>query len=140
VVTREELLVQPPPNVEELHSMNLGDFLVWMIEVFFLVMAIWIFIAIFADIFRRTDLSGGMKGLWIIIIFILPFIGCLIYIIARPKVTAGDVQDMVRADAANKAVAGVSTADELTKLAQLKESGAITPAEYDSLKAKLVAG
>ncbi len=119
---------------------NLGDFLLWTIEVFFLILAIWIFIAIFSDIFRRTDIHGGMKALWVIVIFILPFIGCLIYIIARPKVTAGDVQEMVRADAASQAVAGVSKADELTKLAQLKESGAITPAEYDSLKAKLVAG
>jgi hypothetical protein len=55
-------------------------------------------------------------------------------------VTAQDVQMMARADAANKAVAGVSTADELTKLQQLKDSGAISAAEYDSLKAKTLAG
>ena len=80
------------------------------------------------------------KAGWIFLIFVMPFLGCLIYIIARPKVTAQDVQMMTQADAANKAAAGVSTADELTKLQQLKDSGAITPAEFDTLKAKTLAG
>ena len=119
---------------------SLGDFLLWSIEVFFLILAIWIFIAIFSDIFRRTDIHGGAKAGWIFLIFILPFFGCLIYIIARPKVTPGDVQLMARADAANKAVAGVSTADELAKLQQLKDAGTINQAEYDQLKAKTLAG
>jgi energy-coupling factor transporter transmembrane protein EcfT len=118
---------------------NLGDFLLWTIEVFFLFLAIWVFIAIFSDIFRRTDIHGGAKAGWIFLIFILPFLGCLIYIIARPKVTAQDVRLMTQAEAANKAAAGVSTADELTKLQQLKDSGAITPAEFDALKAKALA-
>lgn len=118
---------------------NLGDFLLWTIEVFFLFLAIWIFIAIFSDIFRRTDIHGGVKAGWMILIFILPFIGCLIYIVARPKVTAQDVQMMARADAANQAVASVSTADELAKLQQLKDAGTISEAEYDQLKAKTIA-
>jgi hypothetical protein len=118
---------------------NLGDFFLWTIEVFFLILAIWVFIAIFSDIFRRTDIHGGAKAGWILLIFIVPFLGCLIYIIARPKVTPGDVQMMARADAASAAVAGVSTADELAKLQQLKDAGTITPAEYDSLKAKTLA-
>jgi hypothetical protein len=63
----------------------------------------------------------------------------LIYVIFRPKVTAGDVKAMVQAEAAQKAVAGVSTADELAKLQQLNDSGAISQAEYDSLKAKTIA-
>jgi uncharacterized protein (DUF58 family) len=120
--------------------MNLGDVLWTTVALFFWVMAIWIFIAIFGDIFRRTDLSGAAKAGWILLIFILPFLGCLIYIVARPKVTAQDVKLMAQAEAANKAVAGVSTADELTKLQQLKDSGAITAAEFDALKAKALAG
>jgi Phospholipase_D-nuclease N-terminal/Short C-terminal domain len=119
--------------------MNLGDFLIWTLEVFFLVLAIWVFIAIFADIFGRTDIHGGAKAGWILLIFILPFIGCLIYIIARPKVTPGDVQAMARADAAGAAAAGVSTTDQLAKLQQLKDAGSISQGEYDSLKAKLLA-
>lgn len=120
--------------------MNLSDILWTTVALFFWVMAIWIFIAIFGDIFRRNDLSGAAKAGWILLIFILPFLGCLIYIVARPKVTAQDVQMMARADAATQAVAQVSTADELAKLQQLKESGAITAAEFDTLKAKTLAG
>jgi hypothetical protein len=118
---------------------NLGDVFLSMLWFFFLFMAIWIFIAIFADIFRRNDISGAMKAGWIILIFILPFLGCLIYMIARPKVTAQDVQMMAQTEAANKAVAGVSTADELAKLQQLKDAGTLTQAEYDTLKAKTLA-
>ena len=79
--------------------------IVWsMVIFFFWVMVIWIFIAIFGDLFRRTDLSGGAKALWILAIVILPFLGALIYIAMRPKVTAQDVQMMAQADAANKAL------------------------------------
>jgi hypothetical protein len=120
--------------------MNLSDILLTTVVFFFWVMAIWIFISIFGDIFRRDDLSGVAKAGWIFLIFILPFLGCLIYIVARPKVTAQDVKLMAQAEAANKAVAGVSTADELTKLQQLKDAGAITAAEFDTLKAKALAG
>jgi hypothetical protein len=113
--------------------------LIWgMVVFFFWFMFIWIFISIFADIFRRSDLSGGWKAIWIIVLVILPFLGALIYIIARPKVTAQDVQMMTQADAAAQAAAGVSTADELTKLNQLKEAGAITVPEYEALKQKLM--
>ena len=109
-----------------------------MVIFFFWFMFIWIFIAIFADIFRRNDISGGTKAIWIIVLVILPFLGALIYMVMRPKVTAQDVQMMAQAEAANKAVAGVSTADELSKLKQLKDAGAISDAEYESLKAKVI--
>jgi hypothetical protein len=113
--------------------------LVWsMVVFFFWFMFIWIFIAIFADIFRRNDISGGSKAIWIIVLVILPFLGALIYMVMRPKVTAQDVQMMAQAEAANKAVAGVSTADELSKLKSLKDAGAISDAEYESLKAKVI--
>jgi uncharacterized membrane protein len=114
---------------------------IWsMVIFFFWFMLIWIFITIFADIFRRNDLSGGWKAIWIIVIFIIPFFGALIYIIARPKVTAQDVQMMTQADAAAKAAAGVSTADQIEKLNQLKGSGAITVPEYEALKKKAIEG
>jgi uncharacterized membrane protein len=120
--------------------MTFTEVILGMTYFFFLFLAITIFIQILVDIFRRDDMSGALKAGWLIFIFILPLIGCLIYIVARPKVTAQDVQMMARAEAANKAVAGVSTADELAKLQQLKDSGAISAAEYDSLKAKTLAG
>jgi Short C-terminal domain/Phospholipase_D-nuclease N-terminal len=112
---------------------------IWsMIFFFFWFMAIWIFIQIFADIFRRDDLSGGMKALWTIVLIFLPFLGALIYLITRPKVTAQDVQLLAKAEAAQAAVSDVSTADELAKLQQLRAAGAISDAEFESLKAKLL--
>ena len=114
---------------------------VWsMVIFFFWFMLIWIFISIFADIFRRNDMTGGWKAIWIIAIFIVPFFGALVYIIMRPKVTAQDVQMMTQADAAQKAAAGVSTADQIEKLNQLKDSGAITVPEYEALKKKAIEG
>jgi Short C-terminal domain/Phospholipase_D-nuclease N-terminal len=114
---------------------------IWsMVGFFFLFMFLFIFISLFGDIFRRNDLSGAAKAGWILFLVILPFLGCLIYIVMRPKVTAQDVQMMAQAEAANKAVAGVSTADELAKLQQLKDSGVITAEQYEDLKAKAIAG
>ena len=106
---------------------------------FFWILAIWIFIMIVSDVFRRDDISGGKKALWIVFMVILPFVGCLTYIIARPKVTAQDVRLATQAEAAQRAAAGVSTADELTKLDQLRSQGVINDAEYDDLKKKALA-
>ena len=117
-----------------------GNFLWTMVVFFFWFMFIWIFISLFGDILRRDDLSGGMKAVWIFVLIILPFLGSLIYIVVRPKVTPQDVALMARADAAQKAAAGVSTADQIAKLNQLRESGAITVPEYEALKKKAIEG
>ena len=115
------------------------DFLLMMIYAFFLIMVISIFFRCLVDIFARNDLHGGTKVAWLILIFVLPLLGCLIYLLKRPKVTAQDVQALTRAEAAAKAANNVSSADELAKLTQLRDSGAISAAEYDALKAKIVA-
>ena len=127
-----------PEGVLDDNSLGFWD-LVWgMIIFFFWVMAIWIFISLFADIFRRDDLSGGWKAIWILVLFIVPFIGALIYIIARPKATPQDVRMMAQAEAASQAAGQVSTADQLAKLAQLRDSGAISVPEYEKLKAQII--
>jgi hypothetical protein len=66
---------------------DLGDLLIAMAAFFFIFMLIWMFIGVFADIFRRHDLSGGAKAGWVLLIFILPLFGILIYLIARPSLT-----------------------------------------------------
>lgn len=114
---------------------NLGDFLIAMTYFFFWLIAIWVFVSVFSDIFRRDDLSGGIKAVWIIAIIILPLLGCLIYIVTRPKVTAADVRTLAMTQAASK----VSTADELQKLADLKQAGVVSDQEYESLKTKIMA-
>jgi uncharacterized membrane protein len=102
-------------------------------------MAIWIFITIFGDIFRRNDLTGGMKAVWIFVLIILPFLGALIYIATRPKLTAQDVQLITQAEAASKAAASVSPADQIAKLSELRAAGTITEEEFQALKAKALA-
>jgi hypothetical protein len=121
-------------------QLTFWDVVFSMIVFFFWFMFIWIFIALFGDIFRRNDLSGGAKAGWIFLLVILPFLGALIYMIARPKLTAQDVADMTRMEAASKAAASVSPADQITKLSDLKAAGAITDAEYEAMKAKVIGG
>ena len=118
---------------------NLGDALWAMLVFFFWFMAIWIFITIFGDIFRRNDLTGGMKAVWIFVLIILPFLGALIYIATRPKLTAQDVQLITQAEAASKAAASVSPADQIAKLSELRAAGTITEEEFQALKAKALA-
>jgi hypothetical protein len=107
-----------------------------MLVFFFWFMAIWIFIAVFGDIFRRRDLSGGAKAVWIILIFIVPFLGALIYMIARPKMTEQDKEDMERMQEAQRRVSGYSYAEEIDKLAKLRDAGTISAEEYEELKRK----
>ena len=85
-----------------------GDFLWTMLAFFFWFMLIWMFIAVFADIFRRRDLSGGAKAGWILLIFILPLFGILIYVIARPSVTDQD-REMEMSAAAAQGASGYSS-------------------------------
>jgi uncharacterized membrane protein len=119
-------------------TVTFWDIVFAMIAFFFWFMFIWIFISLFGDIFRRNDLSGGAKAGWIFLLVILPFLGALIYMIARPKVTAQDVEDLTRTEAASKAAAAVSPADQIAKLSELRAAGAITEEEYTSLKQKAI--
>jgi uncharacterized membrane protein len=101
-------------------------------------MFFWTFISVVADIFRRDDIGGWAKAGWLLLIIILPLIGILIYVIARPKMTAQDVRMMTQAQAAQQAAAGVSTADELAKLKELHTQGVIDDSEYADLKRKAI--
>jgi energy-coupling factor transporter transmembrane protein EcfT len=119
-----------------LAEFGLGE-LLWAILVFFFwFMAIWIFITIFADIFRRRDLSGWAKAGWILLLFILPFIGALIYLIARPKMTEQDKEELERYTEAQRRLQGYSPADEIDKLSKLRDEGKISAEEYEKLKSK----
>ena len=108
----------------------------WMIMVFFFTMAIWIFISVFADIFRRDDISGWVKAGWIFLIFILPFLGALLYLIFRPKMTEQDKRMLEEYETRQRRMAGYSATDEIAKAQQLKDSGAISAEEFESIKAK----
>jgi hypothetical protein len=109
----------------------------WIIIAFFWVMVLWMFIATFADIFRRRDLSGFAKALWIIGIFIVPFLGVLIYMIVRPPLATYE-QDMEVLNAQRRAM-GVSSAEEIAKAQELLQSGAITQDEFNKIKESALA-
>jgi hypothetical protein len=116
----------------------------WSIFVFFLMVAwIWAVIGIISDIFRSTDLGGVSKGIWVLFIIVIPWLGVLSYLIIRGKsMQERNMQAVADAGERQRAyiqsVAGTSTADELSKLAGLKEKGVITDAEFEAQKARLL--
>ena len=116
------------------YEWTFGSVLWAMVVFFFWFMLIWMFIGVFADIFRRNDLSGGAKAGWILLIFIVPFFGILIYLIARPKMTAQDKEMMSAMQERERRATGYSAADEVAKLAKLRDEGKITAEEYEQLK------
>jgi type VI protein secretion system component VasK len=121
--------------------------LFWTMLWFFLFVAwIYLLIVVIADVFRSDDLSGWSKALWVLFIIIIPWIGVLVYLIARGgKMQARQAADYKRQDQQFREYvrdaagsSGVSTADELTKLASLRDSGTITAEEFEAQKAKLL--
>ena len=116
------------------YEWTFGSVLWAMIVFFFWFMLIWMFIGVFADIFRRNDLSGGAKAGWLLLIFIVPFFWILIYLIARPKMTEQDKEMMAAMQERERRVSGYSAADEVAKLAKLRDEGKITAEEYEQLK------
>jgi hypothetical protein len=112
----------------------------WYMFIFYLFfMVIWMFIRVFADIFHRDNLSGWGKAGWILLIFIVPFLGILIYMIVRPKNTEQDQRDMAAAQATQARLVGGSAVDDIAKAQELLDKGAISQAEFDSIKAKALA-
>jgi len=115
----------------------------------FLEFFIWIlwFVLLFrviGDIFRSHDLSGGWKAAWVLLVIILPYLGVLIYLIARgSEMHTRDVQRAQQADEAVRTyirqTASTSPSEELAKLAALRDQGVLTEAEFNDQKAKLLA-
>ncbi len=107
---------------------------------------IWLLITVFADIFRSHDMGGFAKFLWVIFVIVVPYLGVFVYLIARGHKMSEHAMEAAQAqDAAARAyiqqAAGTSgsAADELARLADLKAQGVITDAEFQQMKAKVVA-
>ncbi len=122
----------------------LGAF--WTVfEIFLWIIWIWILIYVFIDIFRSHDLSGWAKALWFIFVLFIPLIGVLVYLIAR----GGEMQQRAQQQAQQQDqearryiqdVAGApNSADQLAKLADLRDRGVITADEFEREKAKVLA-
>ena len=119
----------------------------WTIfEVFLWIIWIWILIWIFIDIFRSRDLSGWAKALWFLFVLFIPLIGVLVYLIVRGgSMHERAVQDAQRQDKEFRqyvqqaaATAPASTADQLSKLADLRDRGVISAEEFEREKAKVL--
>ena len=116
-----------------------------LIYLTFFVIWIWLLISVYADVFRSEDLSGGAKAGWVFLLLVLPYLGVLIYLIAR----GGSMHERTaeRSKAAEEAAqayireaAGVpSPAEELAKLAELQDKGVLSAEEFAAQKAKLLA-
>ena len=118
-----------------------------MLEFFLWVIWIWILIMVFLDIFRSHDLSGGAKALWFLFVLFIPLIGVLVYLIVRGgSMHERAVQRAQQQDAQARAYiqeaaasAPATTADQLAKLADLRDRGVISAEEFDREKAKILA-
>src|SRR3954453_8132900 len=115
--------------------------ILWSMVLFFAWVAwIWIAITCFADIFRRHDIGGGHKALWVVFIILIPFLGVLVYLIAqhdgmRDRSIEQAKQQKQAFDSYVRDTAG-GPATEIAKAKQLLDSGAITQTDYDAIKAK----
>ena len=110
---------------------------------FIFIIWIWLLFMVFIDIFRSHDMSGWAKALWVILIIVMPYLGVLVYLIARGgkmhERAAQAAQAQKQAfDAYVQETAGESSADQLAKLADLKEKGVLTDDEFAAQKAKIL--
>jgi predicted PurR-regulated permease PerM len=116
-----------------------------LLVIFAWIIWFWLLITVFADLFRRHDIGGGVKALWIIFVIVLPFLGVLVYLIAESHGIAERSQKQAQQSQAQfddyvKTVAAKSDpAEQIAKAKGLLDSGAITQAEFDSIKAKALA-
>jgi hypothetical protein len=114
-----------------------------MIIFFFWVIWIWIVVTVLIDIFRRHDIGGFAKAAWVIFVVVLPWLGVLIYLIAQHdgmrERSIKQAQDQKQAFDQYVREAAGGSADEISKAKQLLDSGAITQAEFETLKAKALA-
>jgi len=125
-------------------KVNIWEFFVWIFWIYVAVACIWIFITIIIDIFRDPSLNGWAKALWVLFLVFLPFLAAFIYLIARGRsMTERRIAENVQAQQATNSyireVAGSSPTSEIESAKKLLDTGAITQAEFDSLKAKALA-
>jgi putative oligomerization/nucleic acid binding protein/phospholipase D-like protein len=123
-----------------------GQVFLSMMYFFLFFIWIWLLIVVFGDIFRSHDLGGFAKAIWVIFVILVPYLGVLVYLIARGHKMSEHAMEAAQAqDAAQRAyiqsAAGTSAsaADEIARLADLKNQGTITDAEFEQAKAKALA-
>ena len=118
---------------------SFSNFLVDVFAVFVFVVWFWLLISVFMDLFRRHDISGWAKAIWVIALIVFPYLGVFAYLITQSRGMAErNNQQVQQARDDLRRVVGFSAADEIEKLTKLKASGSITSEEFARLRAKLV--
>ena len=122
---------------------DLGDALLTTLAIFFLVIWIWVLITIISDLFRDHELSGGWKAVWLFLLLFFPYITAFVYLIARgtgmrERAMRQAAETQQATESYIRDVAQTSPVDELAKLNDLRQQGAITDEEFNRMKAKLV--
>lgn len=126
--------------------MNLWDWVAWFFWIFVFVAYLMVLFSIIGDLFRDHTMNGWLKAIWIIFLIWVPFLTALVYLIARgpgmQKRAIAEAQEIrSQQDAYIRATAGSSSAtDDIAKAKSLLDSGAISQTEFESLKAKALAG
>jgi predicted membrane channel-forming protein YqfA (hemolysin III family) len=116
-----------------------SNFLADVLSIFIFVLWFWLLITVFGDLFRRHDISGWAKAVWVIVLILFPYLGILIYLISQHRGLAErQSQRVQQARDELRHVVGFSVADELEKLERLKNSGTISNEEYSRLRARTV--
>jgi hypothetical protein len=115
------------------------NFLMDALAIFVFVVWFWLLIIVFADLFRRHDISGWIKAIWVIAVIVFPYIAVLAYLIfqGRGMADRNAQQAQLTRDELRRVV-GFSPADEIEKLERLKKAGSISDAEFTRLRARLV--
>jgi Phospholipase_D-nuclease N-terminal len=115
------------------------NFLVDVLSIFIFVLWFWLLISVAGDLFRRHDISGWGKAIWVIVLIIFPYLGIFIYLITQHHGMAERQSERVQqAREDMRHFVGYSVADELEKLERLKNSGTISNEEYMRLRARAV--
>ena len=127
-----------------LADVTFGELLLIVLEIFFFVIWIWILFTIITDLFRDHEMSGWAKAIWIIFLVFIPFLSALVYLIARghgmrERAIKAAAEEKHHFDSYIRQQAHSSPADELHKLADLKDKGALSAEEFEQAKAKLLA-
>ncbi len=121
--------------------MEFGQFLWSLLIIFFMIMYFMVLFSVILDLFRNREMNGWIKALWIFLLFLIPFLSLLVYIIVYGRGMAERQQAAVltaqkEQDAYIKQVAGTSPAEQIAQAQQLLTSGAISQEEFDKIKAK----
>jgi hypothetical protein len=120
-------------------NFSFGNFLLDVLAIFVFVLWFWLLITVIGDLFRRHDISGWGKAIWVIALILFPYLGVFIYLISQSRGMAErNIQRAQQARDELRHVVGFSAADEIEKLERLKNAGTISNEEYTRMRARVM--